>query len=79
MSEREQTYQLLDALPDNKIAYVIGYLQGLMAEEVCEPNAETIAAMHELENGGGECFDTLDELWKSLEEQNVKGQGLGAI
>jgi hypothetical protein len=32
-----------------------------------EPNAETIAAMQELENGGGECFGTLDELWNNLE------------
>lgn len=67
MSEREKMYQLLDTVPDSKISYVIGYIQGLTAEEHDEPNAETIAAMQELENGG-ECFDTLDELWKSLEE-----------
>lgn len=68
MSEREMMYQLLDTVPDNKIGYVIGFIQGLMIGEYDEPNAETIAAMKELEDGGGECFDTLDDLWKSLEE-----------
>ena len=33
MSERERAQQLLDAVPDNKIAYVIGYIQGLTAEK----------------------------------------------
>ncbi len=67
MSEREKAIQLLNAVPDYKMGYVIAYLQGAAAGED-EPNAETIAAMQELENGGGECFDTLDELWQSLEE-----------
>ena len=68
MSEREKAIQLLNAVPDYKLGYVIAYLQGAAAGED-EPNAETIAAMQELENGGGECFDTLGELWQSLEEQ----------
>ncbi len=29
---------------------------------------ETINAMKELENNGGESFDTLDEFWNSLEK-----------
>ena len=56
MSEREKAIQLLNA-----------YLQGAAVGED-ELNAETIAAIQELENGGGECFDTLGELWQSLEE-----------
>ena len=68
MSERERLYQLLDTVPDSKISYVIGYIQGLTVEKQDEPNAETIAAMQELENGGGESFRSLDELWKNLEE-----------
>ena len=68
MSEREKAIQLLNAVPDYKMGYVIAYLQGAAAGED-EPNSETIAAMQELENGGGECFDTLGELWQSLEEQ----------
>lgn len=48
MSERERAIQLLEALPDNKIAYVIGYIQGLTMEKEDEPNEETIAAFKEL-------------------------------
>ncbi len=43
------------------------FLQGLLAGEDV-PNETTVEAMMELENGGGESFDTLDGLWKSLEE-----------
>lgn len=67
MSDREKMYQLLDTVPDSKISYIIGYIQGLTVNEHDNPNAETIAAINELENGGGECFNTLDELWASLE------------
>ena len=67
MSEREKAIQLLNAVPDYKMGYVIAYLQGAAVGED-EPNAETIAAIQELENGGGECCDTLGELWQSLEE-----------
>lgn len=69
MSDREKVYQLLDTVPDNKVAYIIGYIQGLIADEQEVPNKETLEAMKELEDGGGECFDTLDELWASLEEE----------
>lgn len=68
MSDREKIYQLLDVVPDYKIGYVVAYLQGITEGEDTKPNAETLAAMKELEEGGGECFDTLDELWASLEE-----------
>lgn len=67
MSERDQAIQLLNSIPDYKMRYVVAYLQGASAGED-EPNAETVAAMKELEDGGGECFDTLSELWASLEE-----------
>ena len=36
MSEREQAAALLDAVPEYKMAYVIGYLQGLVADEVAD-------------------------------------------
>lgn len=68
MSDRERVYQLLDIVPEYKIGYVVAYLQGMTEGEDAKPNAETLEAMKELENGGGECFDTLDELWASLEE-----------
>lgn len=68
MSDREKIYQLLDIVPDDKMAYIIGFIQGLtITEKIEKPNTETLAAMQELENGGGECFNTLEELWESLE------------
>ena len=36
MSEREQAATLLDAVPEYKMAYVIGYLQGLIADEAAD-------------------------------------------
>ena len=72
MSERERIYQLLDTVPDNKIAYVIGYIQGLTTEEQNIPNEETLAAFAEVDEmkrtGAGKRFDNLDSLWASLEE-----------
>ncbi len=65
MSERERALQLLDKVPDYKLEYVIAFLQGAAIPEN-KPNDETINAMQELENGGGESFDTLDELWDNL-------------
>ena len=36
MSEREQAAALLNAVPSYKMAYVIGYLQGLVADEAAD-------------------------------------------
>ena len=36
MSEKEHAAALLDAVPDYKMAYVIGYLQGLVADEAAD-------------------------------------------
>lgn len=33
MNDRERIHQLLDIVPDNKIAYITGYMQGLMISE----------------------------------------------
>ncbi len=55
MSDRERAVQLLNAVPDDKMAYVIGFIQGLTIVEGMEiPNHETIEAIEELKNGGGE-------------------------
>ncbi len=42
-------YQLLDTVPDNKIAYIIGYIQGLTIESQEQPNTETLAAFAEVD------------------------------
>ena len=60
MSNRERAMQLLEAVPDYKIEYVIAYLQGVTAGDgILEkiPNEETVEAMQELENGGGTVFE----------------------
>lgn len=68
MSNREKAMQLLEAVPDYKIDYVIAYLQEMTAGEA-EPSEETIAAMQELENGGGHRFSgTTEQLFAELME-----------
>ena len=67
MSYREIAHSLIDQIPDSKMYYIVTYLQGAAVPEET-PNAETIAAMEELDNGGGtlytgstaEIFATLD-------------------
>ena len=57
MSEKERASTLLESIPEYKIGYVIAYLEGLIADESASvPNAETIAAMQELDNGGGTLY-----------------------
>lgn len=72
MSDRERMYQLLDTVPDDKIAYIIGYIQGLTIEKSEIPNEETLAAFQEVDEmkrtGSAQKFDNLDDLWASLEE-----------
>lgn len=55
MSNKEKAIQLLDKIPESKMYYIIGVLEGAAIPEE-EPNEETIEAMRELENGGGEVF-----------------------
>ncbi len=66
MSDKERAIQLLEQIPESKMYYVLGFLEGVAVPDEM-PNEETREAMRELENGGGECFDTLDGLWNSLE------------
>lgn len=72
MNDRERMYQLLDTVPDDKIAYIIGYIQGLTVEKDEEPNKKTLAAFAEIDEmkRTGVCrqFNNLDDLWASLEE-----------
>lgn len=70
MNEREQAIQLLSAVPDYKLGYVIAYLQGVsVGEEI--PNEETLAAFKEgdemIANGTGQRFSNSDDLFNSLE------------
>ena len=56
MSSRELAKILIDQIPESKMYYIIAYLQGAAVPDET-PNAETLEAMQELENGGGEIFD----------------------
>lgn len=57
MSNKELAIQLLDKVPESKMYYIIGILEGAAIPEEEIPNAETIEAMNELQNGGGEIFE----------------------
>ncbi len=36
MSDREKLFQLLDVVPDDKLPYVIGFIQGLLIVDIPE-------------------------------------------
>ncbi len=62
MSARELAKSLIDQVPENKLLYVIAYLQGAaLPDDVETPNAKTLAAIEEVENmietGKGEHFE----------------------
>lgn len=62
MSTRELARSLLDQVPESKLLYVVAYLQGVTTPENDEtPNAETLEAFEELDNGGGHTYNGLVE------------------
>ena len=70
MSNREFAKNLLDQVPENKLPYVVSYLQGVVVPDET-PNAATIAAMQELENGGGELWTgSTKGLFAALDEED---------
>lgn len=68
MSTRELARSLLDQVPESKLLYVVAYLQGVTTPENDEtPNAETLEAFEELDNGGGHtCNGPVENLIDSL-------------
>ena len=69
MSNREFAKSLIDQIPENRLFYVISYLQGAAVPDET-PNAETLAAFAELDNGGGHSFSgTTEELFAELMEE----------
>ncbi len=57
MSNKELAIQLLDKIPESKMYYILGVLEGAAIPESEVPNKETIEAIEELENGGGRVFE----------------------
>ena len=70
MSARELARTLLDEMPDSDLIYLVAYMQSLKAlknEEV--PNADTLEAFEELDNGGGHTYNgPVENLISSLLE-----------
>lgn len=70
MSNREFAKNLIDQIPDSRLYYVISYLQGAAVPDET-PNATTIAAMQELENGGGELWTgSTKDLFAALDAED---------
>lgn len=69
MSNREFAKSLIDQIPENRLFYVISYLQGAAVPDE-RPNAETLAAFAELDSGGGHSFSgTTEDLFAELMEE----------
>jgi hypothetical protein len=75
-TERRELHQAVDALPDAAIPKLADYIKwleeeaeiaALEAKHWTTPNAETIAAMKELDEGGGEVI-SMDTLKAMLDE-----------
>lgn len=68
MSNRELAKSLIDQIPDGRLYYVISFLQGAAVPDET-PNAETLEAFAELENGGGYRFSgSTEQLFAELME-----------
>ena len=68
MRDREMAKSLIDQIPESRLFYVISYLQGAAVPDET-PNAETLAALAELENGGGHVFaGSTEDLFAELME-----------
>lgn len=69
MSDRELAKSLIDKIPEGHLFYVISYLQGAAVQDEI-PNADTLEAFAELENGGGHAFSgTTEQLFAELAEE----------
>ena len=69
MSDRELAKSLIDKIPEGRLFYVISYLQGAAVPDEI-PNAATLEAFAELENGGGHAFSgPTEQLFAELAEE----------
>ncbi|MCI7498464.1 MAG: hypothetical protein PUH30_03770 [Oscillospiraceae bacterium] len=68
MSNKEFAKTLIDQIPESKMFYIISFLQGAAVPDET-PNAETLEAFAELDNGGGHSFSgTTEQLFSELME-----------
>lgn len=72
MSYKELAKSLIDQIPESKMYYIVTYLQGAAIPEET-PNAETIAAMAELDNGGGTLYTgSTAEIFAMLDSEETE-------
>lgn len=71
MSDKERAIQLLDFIPESKMSYILGILEGAAIPDET-PNATTIAAFEEgnqlLADKNTKRYNNLDGLFAALEE-----------
>ena len=71
MSSRDQVFQIVDAMPEYKVDVLLDFLRVFMGGQEDIPNAETIAAIQELENGGGEVWTgSTEDLFAMLDAED---------
>lgn len=79
MSTRERCAAALELVPESKLGYALAYIQGLIADvtdkQESTPNAETIAAMQEvnemIRTGSGQHFKgSAAELFAMLDAED---------
>ncbi len=69
MSDKERAIQLLDHIPEWKMNYVLGFLEGVAIPEGI-PNTETLEAFDEINRGDGISFSgSTTDLFKNLAEE----------
>lgn len=68
MSNKERVVSLLNEVPEYKLEYVIDYLQGLIAGEVCDLPEDTVQAFEQVKAGELEAFSNTQELFESWEK-----------
>lgn len=68
MSDRERAIELLNAVPDYKIGYVVAYLQGVTAGEIeeVEPDKWDLEMISEARQENDGATVSIDELAEEL-------------
>ena len=76
-AERQELYKMIDTLPDDSVIAMRDFIRSLLPNaettEWVDPietgtwNAETMAAIKELDEGGGTRYSSAEELFKALD------------
>lgn len=77
MSSREQVMRIVDAMPEYKVDGLLGFLRIFASDQEDTPNAETAAAMQEvnemIRTGSGQRFQgSAEELFAMLDAEDAQ-------